>query len=171
MKTIIIGFSRSTVKFPIFSWLVQVYQGFTPYSHCYIKLITTPSLPSNTILHAAEGQVCQYSETAFLTRNKIIKEFLIDVPDNIYEKLKREYFHEKSGESYSILQNIGLVYARFFRTSNPFTNGWNCSEYAAEILKYIYPNKFAYLDGNKVTPKDIYIFLMGKENERELRQT
>lgn len=158
MKTIIIGFSRSTKPFAVGSWLVQLYQK-TSYSHVYVKLLCSPPFPSNKILHAAEGQVSHYSETAFLTRNKIIKEFAVNITEQDYKYLKINLFHEKAGEPYSILQNIGLVIARFFKIRNPWNSGWNCSEYVLQVLLKTHPKLVNSLNPDKVTPKDIYKIL------------
>lgn len=159
MKKIVIGFSSSKKFMPIGSWAIRLYQGGTAYSHCYIKLLCNPPFPSNKILHATEGQVSHYSETSFLKKNKIIKEFEIKLEDSLYKDLIYNFFHEKAGENYSILQNIGLVISRMLNIKNFFTEGWNCSEYAAYVLKKIYKNNFVYDDINKITPRDIYEFL------------
>lgn len=164
MKTIRIGFSRSTKKFPLFSWLVQLYQGFTPYSHVYIRLESTPHFPSDKILHAAEGQVSHYSLTSFLKRNKIVKEFKIKVTLKEYDYIKKYLFHELAGEPYSIWQNIGIALVSFLhlfniRIKNPFSKGWNCSEYVATVLKSTNPDLVKGIDPNTVTPKDLYKIL------------
>lgn len=164
MKTIVIGFSRSTKKIPLGSWAIMLWQGGTPYSHCYIKLLTKDRFPSNKILHAAEGQVSNYSETAFLKRNKVIKEFILDIPKSTYVDLVRNVFHELSGEPYSTMQNVGIVYVQLMKligkkVKNPWKNGWNCSEYVLKVLNFIYPEEAKKYDLNTVTPKDIYCIL------------
>lgn len=164
MKSIIIGFSTSTKKLPIGDWLIRLWQGFTPYSHVYIKLLTTPSFPSNKILHAAEGQVSHYSETAFLKRNKIIEEFEVKLPIKTYNSIKRDLFHELAGEPYSFMQNVGIVVVALVRLvglkiKNPWQSGWNCSEYVARVLKKTHPEWVAHLDPNLVTPKELYKIL------------
>jgi len=160
MKKIIVGFSMSTKKLPIAAWLIRLWQGGTKYSHTYIKLLSKPRFPSNKILHAAEGQVSHYSETAFLKRNKIIEEFEIPVTDEIYRELVYNVFHELAGEQYSYKQNIGIVIVAFFalfgkKIKNPWQTGWNCSEYVAHVLKKIYPEKMKNVDPNLITPKDL----------------
>ena len=169
MRKIRIGFSRSTKKLPIAGWAIQMWQGFTPYSHVYVKLMVKPVFPSNKILHAAEGQVSHYSETSFLKRNKIVEEFEIEIPDQMYKILKRDIFHEKAGEPYSILQNLGIVYVCMMRklfgikVKNPWTEGWNCSEYASHVLKQTHPELMKDIDPNLVTPKDLHKLLKSLE--------
>lgn len=161
MKKIVVGFSRSKKCLPLGSWAIRLWQSWSPYSHCYIKLLTTPSFPSNKILHAAEGQVSHYSETAFLKRNKVIEEFELEIPIKTYNSVKRDLFHELAGEPYSVLQNIGIVYVAFMRVigisvKNPWTQGWNCSEYVTKVLQETHPDLVSHLDPNTVLPSDIY---------------
>jgi hypothetical protein len=169
VRTIAVGFSKSTKKFPLGSWLIRLYQG-TEFSHTYIKLITYPRFPSNKILHAAEGEVNHWSETNFLTRNKVVDEFYIEVPDDLYTELKNNIFHELAGQKYSMKQNIGIVLvhiAKIFgiKMCNPWQEGWNCSEYVLEVLQEIFPSKFDYLDPDLVTPVDIYLILQELREE------
>lgn len=170
MKKIVIGFSKSTKRFPIFSWLIRGYQGGTKYSHVYMKMLVTPRFKSNRIIHAAEGQVSIYSETAFLTRNAIVEEFTIEVTMNKYREIVEDIFHEKAGESYSIWQNLGIAIVRFinwigFKATNPWKSGWNCSEYVLVALREIYPDRYNHIDQNLVTPKDIHNILTELKQE------
>jgi len=60
---LIIGFSKSKKKFPILSYLIRAYQGFTNYSHTYIKVKSNRPERSDHILHASEGLVQHMSGT------------------------------------------------------------------------------------------------------------
>lgn len=164
MRKIVIGFSKSKKKFPIGSWLIRCFQGCTQYSHVYVRLLVKPRFPSDKILHAAEAEVNHWSETNFHKRNETVEDFLIDVPDGLYEELKDNIFHEKAGEKYGIMQNIGIVLVRILRLfgkdiQNPWQEGWNCSEFVWTVLNLIFPEEVAHLKPNTVTPKDINIVL------------
>ena len=174
-KEFIVGFSRSTKKLRIFSWIIRLYQGMTEYSHVFIKLKVVPRFPSNKILHAAEGQISHYSETAFLKRNEITDEFTINVCAETYNELKGNMFHELAGEPYSILQNVGIAltklmrYMGFKNFKNPWTTGWNCSEYVVKILQLIFVEEFDHLDPNLVTPKELYKILAQLRTEGRIK--
>lgn len=177
MRTIVIGFSKSKKVLPIGSWLIRMYQGFTEYSHVYIKIPVKPKFPSDKILHAAEGQVSHYSETAFLKRNEVVCEYEFEVSEEVYFELLRDYFHELSGEDYGVMQNVGIFLVDVFRKfnmsiNNPFTKGWNCSEYVGEVLKKIFPNHLKYSDLNIITPKNVMNILEELEvlNKVKLRR-
>lgn len=156
-KKLIVGFSRSKLKFPIGSWLIRLYQ-LTPYSHIYIR-IPTDKFPSDIIIHASEGKVQRMSETQFNKRHEVIKEFTLYVDDATYIQCINE-MHEISGDDYNLLQNLGLFIVDIMSflgktISNPWKTGWNCSEFVYYILSKIYPNKFYLKDANTVTPKQI----------------
>lgn len=161
MKTIYVGFSKSKKLLPIGSWLVRLYQG-TNFSHTYIRL-TTKKFPSDKILHASEGKVQNMSETQFNLRHEIVEEFPVYVNDFEYRKIVEE-MHELSGADYSIWQNIGILWVHLLRfmgkrVSNPFQDGWNCSEYVVYILKKAYSEHLKHIDPNTVTPEELYIIL------------
>lgn len=170
MKKIIVGFSKSKKNFTIASWLVRLYQ-WTDFSHTYIRLLTKGKFPSDKILHASEGLVQNMSGTQFDKKHKVVKEFEIEVPNIIVnDKYKDEKttlykcmintMHETSGDNYSVLQNIGILYVCLMkkilnkRVKNPWPQGWNCSEFVATILATIY-QEFDDIDPNTVTPKEI----------------
>jgi len=175
MKKIVVGFSRSSKKFPIFSWLIRLYQ-WSAFSHTYIRLLVRPKFPSDKILHASEGLVQNMSSTQFDKKHIVTDEFEIFLPDILVnDKLtgnkKTLYFalisimHEIAGDNYSYIQNVGILYVDFMRkvfkrrVKNPWRKGWNCSEFVASVLKIIYPNDFEDLDPDTVTPLEIYQIL------------
>lgn len=163
MKQIYVGFSKSKKKFAIASWLIRVYQGFTSYSHVYIR-IRMKNLPSDKIFHASEGKIQNMSGTQFDKRHEVVEEYCITVDDGTYRKAIRE-LHEASGDDYGLLQNLGIVYVDLMReffnkkVSNPFTKGFNCSEFVREQLEIIYPITYEKTDVNSTTPKDMNIEL------------
>lgn len=158
MRKIVVGFSRSKKKIPIFSWLVRLWQGGTAYSHVYLKVFTTGILlNSDTYLHAAEGKVFAMSSKQFLKRNEPTDEYQIIVNTNTFKKLINE-MHELSGEDYGYMQNIGIIIVQLFRLfgkeiKNPFPSGFNCSELVQELLELEFD--FSQFDKNTITPRDV----------------
>lgn len=152
-----VGFSRSKKKFAPASWAIMAYQQ-TMFSHTYIRL-TPKSLPSDIIIHASEGKVQRMSETQFDKRHLVVEEYKLDLPDDIYQKVKNE-MHEISGDDYSIIQNVGIILVDFIaifgkHIANPWQKGWNCSEFVMDMLKIAFPTKYDHIDSNTVTPKQI----------------
>jgi hypothetical protein len=164
MKSLIVGFSKSKKPFPLGSWTIRLYQGGTKYSHIYIRLpVKGNKFPSDKILHASEGKVQNMSGTQFDKRHEVVQEFTIKVKKSLYNQVVKE-MHEASGDDYSIMQNVGIVLVdicRLFgvRIKNPFTSGWNCSEFVAVILQTIMPQEFENISPDTVTPQDIYNIL------------
>lgn len=162
MKKIIIGFSMSKKKFPIGSWIIRIYQ-WTRFSHVYIR-VSQRHLPSDTILHASEGKVQKMSGTQFDLRHEVVYEFSYEISNKTFLDLMRES-HEISGDDYSVLQNVGIIFVDFLRIfgiiiRNPFRKGWNCSEYAFTLAKHaLKSNKLNNIDPNTVTPKQLFKIL------------
>jgi hypothetical protein len=158
MTKLYVGFSKSKKKFPIFSWIVQLYER-KPYSHIYLRLDTKNKFTSDKFLHAAEGKVQNMSGTQFHKRNEIVYEYSIAVDPNLY-RLIINALHEASGDDYGFMQNIGIVLADFLelfgkKIKNPWQKGFNCSEFAMYILKKIYPENFVNYDKNLIKPSDL----------------
>ncbi len=182
MKKIVVGFSRSKKSFPVFSWLIRLYQ-WTKFSHTYIRL-SFGVLPSDNIIHASEGVVQNMSETIFNKKHEVTDEFEVYIPDIIVKdritkdnlplyRVLYNILHETSGDDYSIMQNVGIVYVDIMRyvfkkeVKNPWTAGWNCSEFVAIILRTVYPSQFKELDVETITPKQVYQILKElSEDER-----
>lgn len=173
MRKITVGFSKSKKICPIGSWLIRLYQGFTSFSHCYIK-VEEPECFSDSYYHATEGKVLHMSGTQFNKRHEIVDEFQINVPDIVYKNCYLQ-MHEWSGDDYSRLQNIGIIFLHLWskirvllafigikiplKKSNPFQDGWNCSEYVFMILKMIYPELVEGHKPDSITPKELYTLL------------
>jgi hypothetical protein len=159
---LIIGFSKSKKKFPIASWVIRLYQG-TPFSHIYIRVPFKEmgKFPSDRIVHASEGLIQHMSGTVFDTKHQVVEEFEFEISKELWTNIKHDDLHEKAGEPYSFAQNIGIVLvhmARWFgiRMTNPWKSGWNCSEFALDVLMDVDPESFKHFDKNTVTPKDLY---------------
>jgi len=163
MQELIVGVSRSKKKFAIASWAIRAYQ-CTKFSHIYLKrftrVFTTP-----IIIHASEGLVQRMSGPQFDKKHFPIREFKITVSDEKYVEL-RDMMHFYSGDNYSIIQNVGILWVDLVRAitgkrvSNPWQKGWNCSEFVMSILIQVFPEKFKDFDPNTVTPKEIYNILL-----------
>lgn len=162
MKRLEIGFSRSTKRFAIISWLIRLYQK-TSYSHIFFKVIHKPLFGVDTILHSngASG-VSYYSETVFLEKNKYTDMFELEISEDIYREI-RAMCHQHLGRKYGFLQNIGilLVDIGIFKR-NPWQKGFNCSEIAFIGLSKVYPELQTMFKRDTVKPSDIYSFLMKK---------
>lgn len=172
-----IGFSKSKKKFPVGSWVIRLYQT-SGYSHVYVRLMSK-RFHNHEILHASEGKVIKMSENQFDKRHIVVKEFIIDIPHTfVFNKHRQQRtslmryivdeMHEHSGADYSILQNLGIVVVDIFKLfgkkiKNPWITGWNCSEFAGEVLKLIYPAEFINVDMNLVKPVDVYKILESLE--------
>lgn len=171
MKSIVVGFSKSKKKFALGSLLIRLYQ-WTKFSHTYIRLLVGNRFPSDKILHASEGLVQNMSGTQFDKKHEVIVEYEITIPDIIVkDKLKNtqstlysaliSIMHETAGDNYGMMQNIGILYVDFMKkffnktVKNPWSKGWNCSEFVASILALIYPKEFGKLDPNTITPKQV----------------
>jgi len=163
MKKIVVGFSKSKKKFPIASWAIRLYQ-CSKFSHTYLRE-TLRVFKDDLIIHASEGSVQRISEYQFDKKHEVVEEFEITVEDpEIYQTMK-DIMHKYSGASYSILQNLGILYVDLVRgicnkrVSNPFQKGWNCSELVMTVLQVKFPEYFEDLDANTVTPKEVNLLL------------
>lgn len=168
MRKFKIGFSKSKVKFPIFSWLIRLYQN-TEFSHTYVELDTKHVFEDDTIFQSSKGMVNYMSKLFFLTENIVTDEFEFELPDEVYRKMRVE-LHRYAGLKYAFMQNLGIVYTDIMRilgkrVSNPWRKGYNCSELIYKhVIKYLYP-EYKY-DPETITPKDVYNMLKGKQDGR-----
>lgn len=151
-----IGFSRSSLKFPWFSWLIRLYER-TSFSHVYVE-IDTKIVNQLTIFQSSRGMVNCISETEFYKRNQKVVEFTINLTYSQYKNLLNS-LHSELGKKYAFLQNIGIVLVDMgIWKSNKFKDGYNCSE-------LIYSNVLQKLGftldkhPDLITPKDIYKLL------------
>lgn len=155
MKTITIGFSRSTKKFAIGSLLIRSYM-CTPYSHVYLKFKSN-SLDRTLIYEAVGAGVRFIGVNKWKEHAEEVYSFDIQISDENYTKLM-QYCVDNAGIEYGFIQNLGILYANLMNmVRNPVDDGKNCSEAIGEILR---------LEGYKIdkdlnllTPKDIYLLL------------
>jgi hypothetical protein len=170
MRTIIVGFSKSKKRFAIGSWLIRLYQ-LTKFSHTYIRLPVGDRWPSDKIIQASDGLVNHMSFTQFEKRAEIIEEFEIEVTDEEYHNLTRNYLHELAGARYGFKQNIGIVFVHIAKLlgykncKNPWPQGFNCSEFVVHCLKSKLPKYFGHLDPDTVTPKEVFLALVKRKED------
>ena len=159
MRKVIIGFSASTKILPIFSWAIRIWEG-TEYSHCYTQFENRrhPELP--LIYQASHDMMNFMSRSVFLTTNRIVEEFTIEVTDEAYDRLMYRAI-QLVGKPYGVRQIVGIVVAQIFNLEkNPFEtkkDTYICSEWCGLVLKelgYDFPK-----DPNLLTPADVYNIL------------
>lgn len=161
---IFIGFSKSSGKFPIFSWLIQLFQRVN-YSHAYLRLYIE-AFNVDMIFQASGLEVNLVPYEEFLTKELVIKEYPLEITNKQYKDII-DFIISKLGQPYSILQIINtfsyiLIKKNFF-TNNEIT-GWDCSKLIADLLK----EKLAYSiteDLDIITPKDLYNYLESKNGQ------
>lgn len=156
MRTIIVGFSKSTIPFPIGSKAIMWYEG-TDFSHCYVEYSTAIHLGDDTIYHSARGMVHNVAKKNFLKKNEVIAAFEITLPDELYVEI-RNSLHATTGVDYGTMQNVGIPISDLFDIDNPWKKGYNCSELIYEkvldkMLDDLYYNK------DRVKPSDIFDIL------------
>lgn len=168
MRQFKIGFSKSSLKAPILSWLIRLYEN-TPFSHTYLEFDTKKIFEDDTIFQSSKGMVNYMSKKFFLSENDIVEEFEFEIPLEVYMEMRVE-LHASAGIKYAFMQNIGILYTDFMRlfgkrVKNPWKKGYNCSELVYKhVIRYLYPD-FKY-DPETVTPKDVYNMLKEKQDGR-----
>ncbi|HLD91720.1 MAG TPA: hypothetical protein VI911_12035 [Patescibacteria group bacterium] len=160
MKKMIIGFSRPKGKaFPWFSWVIRAKQGFTRYSHVYVKF-SSLSIQREIIYQASGTQVNYIGSVLFYKHVHVVEEFEIEISDEQYLKMM-QYMVDNAGKPYSIKN----ILANVFRSEKLLDGdeGFVCSELAGDILE-----KFKGLVFDKpldiIQPKDVYIVLKTLQN-------
>lgn len=161
MRKIIIGFSKPKNKiFPIFSWLIRLFQGGTQYSHVYIRWYS-PTIGTYLTYEASGTSVKFVGEQVYEDEITPIYEYEISISDNIYLNLLK-FCIRYSGIKYGVIQVIGIAIALLFKLKkNPLSHGDQkqvCSEIVQRILKQIL-HKDIEIDLDLVTPKNIKDFL------------
>lgn len=174
MRQITVGFSKSKKSFPIASWAIRLYQN-TPFSHVYLRE-KIRVFKDDLIIHASEGLVQRMSQFQFDKKHEVVVEFTINIEDDLrYYELK-DMMHKYSGDNYSVMQNVGIVWVDFCRNlcgkrkENPWQKGWNCSELVMVILQKLFPKEFEGYDPNTVTPKEVYNILLDLEQRNKIKR-
>lgn len=160
MKTLTVGFSRSSGKIAIFSRLIMMVQG-TNYSHCYLRY-SDESTGKDMVCQASGLQVNSVSYSWFLTKETIVKEFPLQISDQAFQNIMGSC-QDRLGQPYSMLQIFNtLAYIMFKK--NPWDNqitGWDC----VKLVAYELEKELGYKipeDLDVITPKDLMEFLNGQ---------
>lgn len=158
MRTLTIGFSSSTKKFPIFCWLIKLMER-TNFSHVYVKNETRYNI--DLIYQASGTQVNFMNTDIFHMKNKTIKEFEFKVSDEAFDKYMK-FALNNCGRPYGVKQILGIAIMKILNLpNNPFPNGvadYVCSELVAEVLCELGKFKYDRATFDRLTPKDIYKF-------------
>jgi hypothetical protein len=158
MKTVTIGFSRPKNKlFPIGSWLIRMYQGWTPYSHVYLEFYSESI--NRPLIYEAVGTGTRFVGQKYWQKHaEEVKSYTIEVKKCNYDQLI-QYCVDNEGNSYGHLQNIGLFISNALGLKkNIFKSGYNCSEEIGKIL--ILEGYKIDKDLNLLTPRDIELILL-----------
>ncbi len=159
MSEIIIGFSRPRSFWAPFSWLIRAFDGFTPYSHTYIK-VRSVKYERTLIYQASHTLVNFMGEIAFNDEALVIREFKLQVSDDAMKRVMT-FAIDSAGLPYDLKSVFGLAIvkiARLFgkRIASPFNGkGFFCSELVGAILVEQIGAR-VYLSLSTMTPRDIY---------------
>lgn len=161
MRTVTIGFSRPRRFFAPFSWAIRAFDGFTPYSHTYIR-VRAEKYDRDLIYQASHTMVNFMGRPAFDDEALVIREFPIQVSDETMNKVM-QFAIDKAGQPYDLKSVFGIAIVRIARlfgrrlTINPMGNGHGffCSELVGAILVEVIGTRL-YLTLSTMTPRDIY---------------
>lgn len=164
MRTLTIGFSTNASEYNVLSAAIRCVQR-TPYSHVYVK-VHSNYWDKDIIYQSSGTAVNMMTEPIFLRHSKIIKEYEIQVEDDVYKAVVG-YAISQCGIKYGLLQLLGILAVEAVslvgkNIENPWGSGYICSELVAQMLKrmgdvfqmdgYLAGNNLTY---NNITPKHI----------------
>ena len=136
-----IGFSVSTLRFPILGWLIMAMQKWR-YSHSFV-MVFVPEFKHWYIIDATAYGVRVREMETFLTENKIVKKYAVKSDDS-KSKLMLQWGLHKSGLKYPKIEVFGnLIQLLFYKISkkvikNPFGQGPDkprCNELVAQFVE------------------------------------
>lgn len=124
-KDLKIVFTKSKLRFPVFSWAIMWWTKKT-YSHVARHLTIRDW--GVGYYHASEGKVNYEHESVFDKKHEIVKEYTLSIPEDLEIEIRKECWQD-CGKKYGTKQNIGifLVDLGLLKT-NPWKEGRNCSE-------------------------------------------
>ena len=170
MRDLIIGFSTNKDPKNVIAGSIRLIQG-TEYSHVYVRTPESRYWNRSYIYQASGLKVNMMTNDVFLECNKVIKEFKISVPDDIYKEIVG-FAMDQCGKSYGLMQLVGIAYVLGAncvtggRHKNPWSKGFICSELVAVLLKMmdddLHVSEFMKEKGltyDTITPKDIEMLL------------
>lgn len=167
-EKIIIGFSKSKKKFPVFSWAIKAILG-THFSHVYVKFYSNHH--KRWLIYQASGtQVNFMAEEHFNNLNEMTDEFELEItPQSKFDMMC--FCIDNAGAPYSIKDVIAIFlnevcpnFCGFVKKLlNDGKHGYVCSELVGYILQD-YANISIDKDYDLLTPKDIYKLLKDINN-------
>lgn len=160
MKTLTIGFSKSSKKFGIFSWIIMWAEG-TAYSHAYLKYPCAWKPETQIYFQASHTSVNFMSGKRFLAEETVIQEFCFTVDDAKFAKMQ-DFCLDKSAEPYGLMTIFGFAYKIIanrlgLKVRNPVRNAKQtpvCSQLIAELLADL--DVTIPLEIDDITPKDLF---------------
>lgn len=160
MKTIVIGFSKSSLKIAPFSWLIMWAQK-TPYSHVYLKL-HRDDIDRDIYYQASHSMVNLMSKNQFLAQETVVEEFEFEISDENSKKI-HQFCYDQLGKPYGVMEILGLavkITAGWIgiKMDNPVKDGANsffCSELIAYLLQTCENVKLSE-DIEDMDPKTLY---------------
>jgi len=161
---IYIGFSKPKNHiFPIFSWLIRLFEQ-TEYSHVYVRWYSKGAQVQ--VCYEASGNEVKFlSNKVFLNKVNPVYEFELEITHSQYKKLLH-FCMSNAGSKYGLKQVFGILLVRLLNLKkNPFSDNrksWVCSELAGALLESVY-GKSLNLDLDIAGPKDIYKYLNSKD--------
>lgn len=161
---IYIGFSKpKNKKFPIFSWLIRLFER-TPYSHVYIRWHSRGA-GVDVCYEAAGTQLRFMGPEPFKSNIQPLHEYELEISKELYPKLLT-YCMTNAGMDYGLKQAFGIALVKLFKLKkNPFADGRKsqvCSELVGNILQEVFQLNIG-IDMDIAGPKDIDKYLKSKE--------
>lgn len=144
---VVIGASRSS-RFNIFGTGVRLWQGWTDYSHVYIKYFDQ-RIGQNVICEASYGEVHLITEENWHKKNISVGEWEVDISEYDFH-IMLLYIYDKLQSPYGYLTILGIFLGRTDIGADD-DKSFICSELIVRILgNYIGLNP-----SDHVTPKQI----------------
>lgn len=157
MRKLIIGFS--TVKgFKIGSELIKLYQGFTCYSHVYVRLFDE-EVKKWIVYEASYGDLHSIEFENLKEDNKICEEFEFDITEEQYIKIK-DFCIQSLQKKYGFMTIVGILTKSLFgiKLGNDGDKTYICSEFGTRILEIVGLLRYSMLakTPDYMTPLDLY---------------
>ncbi len=162
---LVIGFSKPKGKiFPIYSWLIRLFQGNTKYSHVYIRWYSKKA-DAHIHYHASGRSVHFLCKEEFDKHIDPIEEYEVRISDEGYAKLLH-FCMTNAGKDYGLQQAVGIAWVyinKLFgkKIKNPWADGnksWICSELVGSIIVDVIGSKMesgVFIELDSADPKDI----------------
>lgn len=168
MRTLTVGFSKSTKKFAPFSWLLKAWDR-VPYSHVYFKFENNRNPDIPLIYQASSTMLNFMSVDVFKLHSEVVEEVELQVSDELYNDILRDCM-KCSGMPYGLLQVFGTAIAEILNLNrNPLPgkkNEFVCSEWVARQMTKLGYRFHKSLD--LVKPIDVYEALKTQLKETDI---